>query len=295
MFSLFLFPLHFRRRRAFTLLELLAVLVINVLAAAVVLPLLAQARQRAQSTACLANMKQIGIGLQMYLQDNDLTFPVSWASAPPVNGGTDNALPLDRQLAPYLKTDAVWQCPSDPALERILAPVLKAKSVPFWDGHYDGARPGGQYRLRSYGYVGSINTRQAADEGRPQPDLNTGVTWYRISHALASLDQPNQTVTLVESNTPSEFWVMGTAWGSLWNNCDAWKLAGRGPGADSQFAPGCEEPWKDRRNMPFPGHLGRANYLFGDGHVETLSWAQARDNDFSLFKRRKPKKTDHAL
>lgn len=280
-----------RSRRAFSLLELLAVLAINGLVAAALLPVLVQARQRAQATACLANMKQIGIGLQMYLQDNDLTYPASWVSAPPVHGGTSDTLPLDRQLAPYLKTDAVWQCPTDPGLGRNIAAALKPKKVPFWDGAYDGGRPGGRYRIRSYGYVGSINTREAAEKGQNQPDLNTGVTWYRVSHALASLDQPTQTITLVESNTPSEFWVMGTYWGSLWNNCDAWKLAGRRAGREGQSPPGCEVEWADRRNKPFPGHFGQANYLFGDGHVDSLGWERVRQNDFERFKRRKSKKT----
>lgn len=64
-----------RARSGFTLIELLVVIAIIAILAAILFPVFAQAREKARQTACLSNLKQIGLGVQAYLQDNDGTFP----------------------------------------------------------------------------------------------------------------------------------------------------------------------------------------------------------------------------
>ena len=61
--------------RGFTLIELLVVIAIIAILAAILFPVFAQAREKARTTSCLSNTKQLSLGLLMYVQDYDETWP----------------------------------------------------------------------------------------------------------------------------------------------------------------------------------------------------------------------------
>src|SRR5438045_4118500 len=65
------------RKAAFTLIELLIVIAIIAVLAALLFPVFAQARDKARQVACLSSLRQIGSALHMYLQDYDERMPVT--------------------------------------------------------------------------------------------------------------------------------------------------------------------------------------------------------------------------
>jgi prepilin-type N-terminal cleavage/methylation domain-containing protein/prepilin-type processing-associated H-X9-DG protein len=101
------------RPAGFTLIELLVVIAILAILAAILFPVFAQAREKARTTTCVSNCRQIATALMMYAQDFDENLPGfpdprqnplfiagwSWQMIIPV-------------MDPYLKNRGVWLCPS---------------------------------------------------------------------------------------------------------------------------------------------------------------------------------------
>ncbi|GAB4454974.1 MAG: hypothetical protein OHK0029_10350 [Armatimonadaceae bacterium] len=112
-----------RNTNAFTLIELLVVIAIIAILAAILFPVFAQAREKARQTACLSNMKQIGLGILMYVQDYDNRLPTyTWPESYMVGA----------RLEPYIKNDDIFRCPSSSFRQG----AMQAKQGDNGDGDY---------------------------------------------------------------------------------------------------------------------------------------------------------------
>jgi prepilin-type N-terminal cleavage/methylation domain-containing protein len=128
------------RRSGFTLIELLVVIAIIALLISIILPSLGSARRTAWTVICQSNMRQLGLGIQMYADENREIFPLV---RPPV--GTNQSLLwyvgwVDL-LQPYLGDagNSPFNCPAakglssvrDPVNIRYLQPALRVYTTPF--------------------------------------------------------------------------------------------------------------------------------------------------------------------
>ena len=109
-----------RARKGFTLIELLVVIAIIAILAAILFPVFARAREKARASACLSNLKQIGMGIQMYAQDYDETLPAcrfedgywpwqTWATY----AAYQWVAIFPGAIQPYIKNTQIWTCPRD--------------------------------------------------------------------------------------------------------------------------------------------------------------------------------------
>lgn len=162
--------MQLKKRTGFSRWELLASGVVSCVISAFLLPVLAQSRTSAQereavrSAVCVSNLKQLAIGMKMYVEDYDNYYPivVSTSGAPkgdPPFGWAD-------AIWPYVRVLAVYQCPSE---------SNKGQSDPRKAGFTD------------YWYNGYLAHFPMAKMRTPQSDLLLGDGGSRDSNARYSL------------------------------------------------------------------------------------------------------------
>lgn len=169
------------KKTAFTLIEVLVVISIIAILAAILFPVFARVRENARRSSCLSNLRQIGLGLQQYTQDNDEQNSRSWY----VSSGPSSALASYKwmdAIYPYVKSEQVFNCPSHNL------PVNIAPSASIFDSYRfrDGTRWGSYAANVTYFGDGNFNpflSRNVASWESPSTTVYVvdGVGRYEIA------------------------------------------------------------------------------------------------------------------
>src|SRR5579864_5860352 len=146
------------KRTGFTLIDLLVVIAIIAILAAILFPVFAQAREQARAITCTSNLKQIGLATVMYVQDYDETYPSGWGWV------TGNQA---------VSSTTMWRVCLQPYIQKLGA-ATGVDGETAGNGNFYGTYPGGEpwYNPKGYGNMSVLSC----------PDQPTNATFGPTSY-----------------------------------------------------------------------------------------------------------------
>jgi prepilin-type N-terminal cleavage/methylation domain-containing protein/prepilin-type processing-associated H-X9-DG protein len=238
----------------FTLIELLVVIAIITLLAAILFPVFARARGNARRASCMSNLKQIGLGLMMYTQDYDETYPnqhyinssgaLSTLSGPYSSDHYQDNTEI--VLYPYIKSTQLWLCPSQEGSTNFLWPYLfPTETVPVVYYYTD-------YVINSYILDQRLGMYPIPTDFSPMPVK------------LAAISDPSGIVAVADGNGANYSYGIPIVYSSN-------AVTGN--------------PLTPNTVVLGTPHLGGSNMLYADGHVKWMNTLETRSKTAENYAR----------